>query len=120
MAESPRSGERYSRRLDDELARDPGDVDETADTQLWDTPGRDGVVSDADGDPDRTDLRSAIGAYASLVQFPTTARALISAAEDGDAPDEVLRALRGLDPDDTLANMVELWDVLGLGSGHRF
>jgi Protein of unknown function (DUF2795) len=112
--------EQYNRRLDDELARDPGDEEETPDPDLWDTPGHDGIVSDSESDPDRTDLRSAIGRYVSLVPFPAEAHALVAMAEKRDAPDEVLAELRRLDPHARFANTAELWGALGLGSGKRF
>jgi hypothetical protein len=63
MGESFQRGDRRSQRLDDELVRDPGDEEETPDAELWDRPGHDGIVTDADSDPDRVDLRSEIGQY---------------------------------------------------------
>ncbi len=120
MSESPRSGDKHSQRMDDELVRDPSDLSETPDPELWDTPGRDGIVTDAESDPDRTDLRSTIGQYVSLVPFPATAAALVTLAEEKDAPDEVLAELRQLDPAARYANTAELWEALGLSSEHRF
>jgi hypothetical protein len=120
MAEPPRSGDKHSQRLDEELARDPGDEAENTEVDLWDSPGRDGVVGDAETDPDRTDLRSAIGQYVSLVAFPTDGATLTATAGNKDAPDEVLAELRALDPDATFQNTAELWDALGLSSGRRF
>lgn len=112
--------EQYSRRVSDELARNPADGDESADVGLWDRPGRDGVVSDAQGDPDRTDLRSEIGRYVSLVSFPTEVGELVAVAERRDAPDEVLAELRRLDPRTRLSRTGELWAALDLSSGPRF
>jgi hypothetical protein len=120
MAEPPRSGDKHSRRLDEKLARDPGDEAETTDVDLWDSPGRDGIVGEAETDPDRTDLRSAIGQYVSLVAFPADVRTLTATAESKDAPEDVLAELRTLDPDATFQNTAELWEALGLSSGQRF
>ena len=100
--------------------REPAGEEETPDTGLWDEPGHDGVVSDFDGDPDRTDLRSDIGQSLVRATFPTQARTLIAAAEQANASDEVLVSLRGLEPDAQFADIRELWDALGLGSGPRF
>ena len=113
-------GEQHSQRLDDELVRDPADVAETPVAGLWDRPGHDGVVTDAENDPDRTDLRSEIGQYVSLVTFPADVQTLIAVAESNDAPDDVLAELRKLEPGTRLANTTELWDALDLGSDHRF
>jgi Protein of unknown function (DUF2795) len=120
MGESFQGGHQHSRRLDDELARDPGDEEETPDAELWDRPGHDGIVTDADSDPDRADLRSEIGRYVSLVPFPAEARALIAMAESKDAPDDVLAELRRLGPSTRFTNTTELWDALDLSSDHRF
>ena len=120
MDESIQGSDRHNRRLDDDLVREPAGEDETPDVELWDEPGHDGVVSDFDGDPDRTDLRSEIGQYLSLVTFPTKARTLIAAAEQADASDAVLGSLSGLEPDARFTDARELWDALGLGSGPRF
>jgi hypothetical protein len=120
MAEPLSGGDQVSRRLDDELARHPGDVDENPDADLWDTPGRDGIVSDAQGDPDRTGPRSEIGQYVSLVDFPAKVATLVASARRADAPDQVVAQLSTLDPHTTYANPGQLWDALGLGSGRRF
>ena len=120
MSEPPVSGDKHTPRLDEELERDPGDETETADPDLWDTPGHDGIVSDDESDPDRTDLRSAIGTYVSLVPFPAQAGHLLATAEEKDAPDEILERLRSLPSDATYANTAELWDALDLGSKRRF
>ena len=120
MGEPVERSDQYSRRVSDELAHNPADGDESADVGLWDRPGRDGGVSDAHGDPDRTNLRSEIGQYASLVTFPTEVGELVAVAERGDAPDEVLAELRRLDPRTRLARTSELWAALGLSSGSRF
>jgi hypothetical protein len=120
MGEPLERSDQYSRRVDDELARNPTGEDESADVGLWDRPGRDDVVSDAESDPDRTDLRSEIGQYVSLVTFPTEVRELVAVAERQDAPDEVLAELRRLDPRALLASTTELWAALDLSSGSRF
>jgi hypothetical protein len=113
-------GDRHSRWLDDALARVPGSEEETTDTKLWDAPGHDGVVTDADSDPDRAQLRSDIGQYVSLVHFPTDARTLVSVGENKDAPDHVLVALTALDEDARFADITQLWAALGLRSNKRF
>ena len=41
--------------MDDELARNPSDENETPDPELWDRPGRDGIVTDAESDPDHAE-----------------------------------------------------------------
>jgi len=94
----PGSGQ-HNRRLDDDLVRDPAGEDETPDIGLWNEPGHDGVVSDFDGDPDRTDLRSEIGQYLSRATVPTQARTLIAAAERANASAAVLVSLKGLERD---------------------
>src|SRR5690348_14536251 len=120
MDESVQGSDQHNRRLDDDLLREPAGDEETPDVGLWDEPGHDGVVSDFDGDPDRTDLRSEVARYVSRTMFPTQARTLITAAEQADAPDAVLTSLRGLDRDARFTDAQELWDALGLGSGPRF
>ncbi len=120
MDESMQSSDQHNRRLDDDMVREPADEEETPDVGLWDEAGHDGVVSDFDGDPDRTDLRSEIGQYLSLTTFPTQARALIAAAERANASDAVLVSLRGLERDARFTDAQQLWDALGLGSGPRF
>ena len=120
MGEPLQGGDQHSQRLDDELARHPVEADESTDVGLWDSPGRDGVVSDAESDPDRTDLRSEIGRYVSLATFPTDVRELVAVAERNDAPDDVLAELRRLDPSTRLANTAELWPTLDLASDRRF
>jgi hypothetical protein len=120
MGLSPQSSDKHGHWLDDELARNPSDENETPDPELWDTPGHDGIVTDAETDPDRTDLRSKIGQYVSLVTFPAKVKDLIAMAADKDAPDEVLTELRRLDPGTTYPNTAELWAALGLSSEHRF
>lgn len=120
MGLSPQSSDKHGQWLDDELARNPGDVDETPEADLWDSPGHDGIVSTDSGDPDRTDLRSTIGAYVSLVGFPATVEDLIASAEAADAPGEVVNELRKLAPARTFPNAAALWDALGLGDDPRF
>ncbi len=120
MGEPIQGGDQHNPRLDDELVRDPGAEEETPDAKLWDTPGHDGIVTDADSDPDRTDLRSKIGSYVSQVTFPADGRALIATAQSKGAPDDVLDALGRLEPGTRFTNATELWDALDLGSGHRF
>jgi hypothetical protein len=120
MGEPIQGGDQHNPRMDDELVREPGDEEDTPEAELWDKPGHDGVVTDADSDPDRTDLRSAIGQYVSLVDFPTQVRNLIAMAEGRDAPEEVLAQLKRLEPGTRFANTTELWDALGLSSHRRF
>jgi len=120
MAESIQGGGQEARRLADALRRDAGSVEETPDTELWDSPGHDGVISDTETDPDRTDLRSEIGWYVSLVGFPAGTRSLIAAAEQRNASDAVLDQLRSLKPDRQFAYPGEVWDALGLSPGRRF
>jgi hypothetical protein len=120
VSEPVQGGDQHNPRLDDDMVREPGAEEETPDVALWDSPGHDGVVGDTDTDPDRTDLRSRIGTYVSLVPFPTDGRTLVTAAEGQGAPDEVLAELRRLEPDGPLANVSELWEALDLGTGRRF
>jgi|tagenome__1003787_1003787.scaffolds.fasta_scaffold19051363_1 hypothetical protein len=120
MDESIQGSDQHNRRLDDDLVREPADEEESTDIGLWDEPGRDGVVSESDGDPDRADLRSEIGRYLSRDAFPMQAHALITAAEQADASDAVLDSLRGLDRDARFTDAQELWEALGLASGPRF
>src|SRR5262249_15036756 len=120
MDEPIQGSDQHNRRLDDDLVREPTDEEETPDVGLWNEPGHDGVVSDFDGDPDRTDLRSEIGEDLSRATFPTHAHTLIAAAEPANASDAVVDSLRGLERDARFAGAQELWDALGLGSGPRF
>lgn len=120
MGEPLQRGDQHSSRLDDELARHPTEADESVDVGLWDRPGRDGVVSESESDPDRTDLRSEIGQCVSLVTFPAEVRELVGVAERTDAPDDVLVQLRRLDPGRRLENTAELWTALDLASNRRF
>ena len=120
MDESIQGSDRHNRRLDNDLVREPAGEDETPDIGVWNEPGHDGVVSDFEGDPDRTDLRSEIGQYLSLVTFPTQASTLIAAAEQANASDAVMVSLGGLERDARFTDARELWDALGLGSGPRF
>jgi hypothetical protein len=112
-------GGQEPRRLADELLRDPGSPEETVDTELWDAPGHDGVVSDAETDPDRTDLRSEIGWYVSRVTFPAGTRSLIATAERHNASDEVLAQLRSLGTDERFEHPGDVWEALGLSPGRR-
>jgi hypothetical protein len=120
MGEPIQGGSQHNPRLDDELVRDPGAEEETSDARLWDTPGHDGIVTEADSDPDRSDLRSEIGSYVSLVAFPADGRTLIATARSKGAPEFVMDALGRLEPGARFTNATELWDALDLGSGHRF
>jgi hypothetical protein len=101
------------------MLRDAGSEEETPDTELWDAPGHDGVISDAETDPDRTDLRSEIGWYVSLVAFPAATRSLIAAAEQRNASDAVLDQLRSLQPDRRFEHPGDVWEALGLSPGRR-
>jgi hypothetical protein len=119
MGEPVQGSDRHSARLDEEMARDPAVAEETADAELWDLPGRDGVVSDSEADPDRTDLRAAIASYVAGVSFPASGDDLTSAAESADAPPIVIERLAGLDRAARLASPSELWTALGLAPGRR-
>jgi hypothetical protein len=120
MGEPAQGSDQYNPRLDDEVVRDPSAEEETPDAKLWDAPGHDGIVTDADSDPDRSDLRSQIGSYVSLVAFPTDGRTLIAEARRENAPVEVMEALGRLEAGARFTNTSELWDALELGSGRRF
>jgi hypothetical protein len=120
MAEPIQRGGQEPRRLADQLLRHAGSVEETPDTELWDAPGHDGVIGDAETDPDRTDLRSEIGWYVSLATFPVKARSFVAIAEQRNASDTVLAYLRSLEPDRQFADSVEVWAALGLSTGRRF
>lgn len=120
MGDPIQGSDQHNRRLDEDVTRDPGDVEEEPEVSLWDRPGRDDVISGAANDPDRTDLRSEIGQYTSFVAFPAATPALITAAESRDASDEVLSALRGLDPKARFNTPEDLWSALDLGTGKRF
>jgi uncharacterized protein DUF2795 len=120
MGDPIQGSDQHNRRLDEDVTRDPGDVEEEPEVSLWDRPGRDDVISGEANDPDRTDLRSEIGQYTSLVAFPARTSELTAAAESGDASDEVLSALRGLDPNARFESPQDLWKALDLGTGSRF
>jgi Protein of unknown function (DUF2795) len=121
MSEPAQSNDKHGSWLDDGMARHPADADETPDVELWDTPGRDGVVTEDDNDPDRTALRSEIGKYMSLASFPATAEVLAATAERHRAPDGVLAQLRSLGaPTTTFDSPREVWLALGLEAPHRF
>jgi hypothetical protein len=83
-------------------------------------PGHDGIVSDAETDPDRRDLRSEIGKHVSLASFPATADDLVRVAIANGAPEEVLQPLRGLESMTTFENTQDLWRALGLETKERF
>lgn len=124
MGEPIQGSGQHNRRLDEDLAREPGAEEETPAPELWapelwNAPGHDGVVGDSDSDPDRADLRSEIGQYASLATFPTEARALVAAAEQANASEAVLANLRRLEPDARFSSPTQLWDALGLSFGPR-
>ena len=74
MGLSPQSSDKHGQWLDDELARNPSDENETPDPEFWDTPGRDGIVTDAETDPDRTDLRSKLANTFRWSRFPPRSR----------------------------------------------
>jgi hypothetical protein len=120
MGQPIQGGDKHNPRLDEELAGDPGAEEETPDAKLWDAPGHEGIVSDAETDPDRTDLRSRIGAYVSLASFPADGATLIAMAQRRDAPDDVLAELGRLEPSRRFANATEVWQALDLESDQRF
>ena len=113
-------GDQHSPWLDDALVRVRGVEEETTDPRLWDAPGHDGVVTDADSDPDRAQLRSDIGQYVALVHFPVDARTLVSVAESKDAPEHVLAELTSLDENARFSDATKVWAALGLSSSKRF
>jgi hypothetical protein len=119
MAESIQSGGTESRRLVDQLLRDAASQEENPDIELWDAPGHDGRITDDETDPDRTDLRSEIGGYVSLVAFPAQTHSLIETAERRQASELVLEQLRSLDPDGRFEHPSDVWDALGLSPGRR-
>src|SRR5829696_2647243 len=83
-------------------------------------PGHDGVVGDAETDPDRRDLRSEIGKYVSLASFPATAQDLMSIAMANGAPEGVIRPLRSLDSGAVFETTRDLWYALHLETKERF
>src|SRR5215467_9189319 len=113
------AGSKRSKRFADELLRDAGSVEETPDLELWDAPGHDGVITDEETDLDRTDLRSEIGRYVSLVAFPARTHTMVATAEREDASDAVLTRLRSLDRDARFEHPGDVWDALGLSAGRR-
>jgi hypothetical protein len=120
MGEPIQGNAKHNPRLDDALAGHPDVEEETVDAEFWDQPAHDGVVTSAETDVDRRDLRSEIGTFVSTMTFPVDAQHLIAAAETRDAPDRVLERLRRLDPRTSFRTPVDLWDALDLGSGGRF
>jgi hypothetical protein len=83
-------------------------------------PGKDGIVDDAETDPDRRDLRSEIGKFVSLARFPATAGDLVAVAVANTAPDSVLEPLRGLEASAEFETTRDLWYALGLETKERF
>ena len=100
------------------IRRDPelhdGGVTGTAATASPET------VGGTDADPERRELRSAIGKYTSLASFPTTAGELADRVSAADAPDAVVRTVRELPRHTRLENPQELWVSLGLEATNRF
>ena len=119
MGEPIQGSDQHSPRLDEELVREQPVEDETVETDLWDRPGRDGVVTESESDPDRTDLRAEIGTYVSRVRFPARGAELVAAAEAAGASDRVLSWLNDLNGAERYANAAEVWTALDLGSGRR-
>jgi hypothetical protein len=119
MGEPIQGSDQHNRRLDEDLAHHPVVEDEVPDAELWDEPQHDSIVTDAETDQDRTDLRSEIATYIPSRSYPVTGADLVGAAEAANAPDRVLDRLRALDSDGRLADATELWDALGLGPGRR-
>lgn len=102
-------------------SRQLGDpVEDDLDRRSWDTPGRDGVVTGDETDPDRRELRARIGEHVSLATFPATTEDLTETAVRSDAPDEVMESLGLLERGRTFANTRELWQALGLEVEQRF
>jgi hypothetical protein len=119
MGESIQGGDQHNQRLDDDMGREPAAEEETPDPKLWDAPGHDGIVTQAETDPDRVDLRSQVGGYVSLVRFPARGRDLVAMAKSRNASDDVLAALGRLNPDERFMHTADVWVTLGLSSGHR-
>ncbi|MEV4417237.1 DUF2795 domain-containing protein [Catellatospora sp. NPDC049609] len=102
-------------------SRQLGDpIEDDLDRRAWDTPGRDGVVTDDERDPDRRELRARIGEHVSLATFPATTEELIEVAQRNGAPDEVMETLGTLEEGQTFPNSRELWLALGLEVAERF
>lgn len=102
-------------------SRQLGDpIEDDLDPRSWDMPGRDGVVGDAETDPDRRELRARIGQHVSLAKFPATAEELVAVATGGGAPDEVVDELNSLESGRSFANARELWQALDLEVEERF
>jgi hypothetical protein len=77
-------------------------------------------VGATDADPVRRDLRTEIGKFASLVEYPTTPAEIIEIAEANLAPDPVMAELRSLDPQTKLETAHDLWVALDLEATNRF
>jgi hypothetical protein len=102
-------------------SRQLGDpIEDDLDPRSWDTPGRSGVATGDERDPDRRELRARIGEHVSLASFPATTEELTAVAQRSDAPDEVLERLGTLRHGQTFRNSRELWLALKLEVEQRF
>jgi hypothetical protein len=119
MGEPIQGSDQHNRRLDEDLAHHPVVDDEIPDAERWDEPEHDNVVTDAETDQDRTDLRSEIATHLPSRLYPATGADLLRAAQAADASDRVLDRLGALDADRPIANAAQLWDALDLSPGHR-
>ncbi len=78
------------------------------------------VVEASDSGPNRRDIRAEIGKYVSLVDFPTTGRQLVEAAQMNHAPAPVIDRLRRLGPDSRFENARAVWTELNLEATNRY
>jgi hypothetical protein len=119
MGEPIQGSDQHNRRLDEDLAHHPVVDDEIPDAERWDEPEHDNIVTDAETDQDRTDLRSEIATHLPSRAYPASGADLVRSAEAADASDRVLDRLRTLDPERQITGSAELWDALGLSPGRR-
>jgi Protein of unknown function (DUF2795) len=127
----PRLDEEMAHELKDEVRggptggraeewRDPEPPAEGEPEVTWTPQGHHGVDTEDDRDPDYREERARIGKHLPRAVFPATGARIVAQARKLKAPEDVLEALRRLDPAHHYSNAQELWKSLHLSSGPRF
>lgn len=82
--------------------------------------GHYGTPTGDDRDPDLRDERATIGSYLPRGVFPADREALLKAARENRAPDDVLEQLNRLPTGQDFPDAQKLWEALDMSSGPRF
>jgi hypothetical protein len=64
--------------------------------------------------------RSRFGRYLPRTAFPADRAGLLAAARSSNAPDDLVRELEKLDPDQRFVTVAEVWEALGYEPDRRF